>query len=364
MDAIFGYRVDGPLATGGMGVLLHGRRVADNRDVVLKAPRVDRNQARERFTREARALASLDHPGVVKLLDIECSKGGTPLLILERVSGSTLGQVLDRGQLKRGTFEQVARGLAEALDHCHKRGVVHRDVKPDNIMVGPDGAVTLIDFGLSFSDWRKPPPPHRRLTPSFANLGTPPFAAPEQFRTEHNSEPSADAYAFGKVLDACLQRVEWDGRLRQRKRWQSVAKACTREEPGRRPLPGELLGNWPRHSLSAITSAPRRALWPWTTAAAALGLGLGALASLPLMTAPPQQERLSGWLGDDGLGSVSLSLDQGKILSVRGIGGTNVRLLGTGSWTEGPLRIEGNGTGLIRLRLQDPDGIWDLELSR
>ncbi len=146
------------------------------------------------FQREAEVLARLDHPGVARLLASVRRPRGS-YLVTEYVAGRTLAECLrERGTLREAEAIQVARRLCEAVEHVHARGIVHYDIKPANVLVGDDGAVKLIDFGLA-----------HEAVPSRFPLGRPPaiasadYAAPEQIRRQRG-RTSVDVYALGAVL--------------------------------------------------------------------------------------------------------------------------------------------------------------------
>jgi serine/threonine protein kinase len=167
------------------------------REVALKVPHdatVAGSKAMARFLGEARALARLRHPSIVPVYEAGRS-GRVPFLATAYVEGRTLGQVLEDGPLESVRAAEIAAGLADALGYAHDLGVVHRDVKPANILVAPDGAVHLTDFGLA----------HRLDTETPARtgvlIGTPAYVAPEQAEDQGESPlPVSDQYSLGVVL--------------------------------------------------------------------------------------------------------------------------------------------------------------------
>ncbi len=210
------------LASGGMGVVYRARQLSLGREVALKLVRPDLvwfDGARERFRREAQAVARLEHPGIVPVF--ACGEDrGVPYLAMALVAGRSLAQALAlvagrAPESLRGTdllgveaarapagFERdwtraaalVARDVARALTHAHERGVVHRDVKPSNILLRPDGVAQLIDFGLSGADDLE------RMTRSGSQTGTLHYMAPERLRGERGVDARCDVYSLGVTL--------------------------------------------------------------------------------------------------------------------------------------------------------------------
>ncbi|MBN2360561.1 MAG: protein kinase [Deltaproteobacteria bacterium] len=195
VDQVDGYRIEQRIGEGGMGVVYLARDLALDRPLALKVL-FDLTDAEniERFNREARALARLSHPNVVQVYALGTVQG-FPYFAMEYVDGVGLDQVLDeRGALvvdeAIGYALQAARGLAAAA----QAGVVHRDVKPHNLLLTADGVIKLVDFGLA----RIGGQPSRYTTRSAA-MGTPHYMAPEQARGEAIDERS-DQYALGATL--------------------------------------------------------------------------------------------------------------------------------------------------------------------
>jgi serine/threonine protein kinase len=154
--------------------------------------------------RETGALTGLDHPGLVALHDTGVV-AGRPYAVMELVEGPSLDDVLRRGPMRVPEVIQLGASVADAIAYVHCRGVVHRDVKPGNILLGADGAPRLSDFGLArVVD-------AARVTTTGVIEGTPAYIAPEQVRGEAVG-PAADVYALGLVLlEALTGRREYDG---------------------------------------------------------------------------------------------------------------------------------------------------------
>ena len=196
VTAIDHYRVDGELGRGGMGVVYRGFDTRLQRNVAIKvildAARAG-EKALERFRREAAAIGQLRHRNIVQVYDAG-SVGGRPYLVMELVEGK---QLVKEGKLPPRRAAEIAHGLALALAHAHEHGIIHRDVKPHNIIVDAEGVPKLMDFGLA----RDEEDVGERLTVVGELLGTPAYMAPEQASgasTEHG--PHTDIYALGTVL--------------------------------------------------------------------------------------------------------------------------------------------------------------------
>ncbi len=182
---------------GGMAdvFVAHDERLG--REVAIKAFRGTDAADRLRFDAEARVLASLDHPGLVRVLDAG-EHEGTPFLVLELVDGPSLADLLRPGRpLDEATTHQITLDLSAALAYVHAQGVVHRDVKPSNILFDANGRARLADFGIA----RLADASH--LTAPATSMGTAAYMAPEQVEGAEVG-PAADVYAFGLVLLECL----------------------------------------------------------------------------------------------------------------------------------------------------------------
>src|SRR5690606_14309056 len=130
------YRIIGPLGEGGMGVVYRARDERLGRQVAIKtlpASRVGDEQARARLLREARAAAALEHPGIAQVYDVGETEDGGAYLVMELVRGTSLRKAMR--DLSRERVLELLDELAAALDHAHASGVIHRDIKPDNVMV-------------------------------------------------------------------------------------------------------------------------------------------------------------------------------------------------------------------------------------
>jgi len=260
------YRVLSRIAEGGMGIILRGQDCVDGRIVALKTVRSARPADAAGIRREIAALQRVDHPGIVQLYD-DGLWSGMPWMAMELLEGQTLyheivslwphalGPSLDglptvpaRDRARRGSdFGWLGRApapaaagrldgvfsivgqLCSALEHLHGQGLVHRDLKPTNVMIGGDGRATLFDFGLACRT--------RELGSSDVCIGTMEYAAPEQIRGE-DVDARADIYSLGCVLyELCTGQRPFGGETSL-----AVADSQLRYEPR---APSELVADLP-----------------------------------------------------------------------------------------------------------------------
>jgi serine/threonine protein kinase len=181
-----------------MGSIYKGRHRLSGQVVAIKImpPHMAGNTVLlKRFEQEFRAASRLDHPNIVRALDYG-DTGSTPYLVMEFVEGESLGQKIERdGPLPESEAIRLIAQVAQGLHRAHKQGLIHRDVKPDNILVTPDGQAKLADLGLV-----KEVDADLNLTRTGRGLGTPHFMAPEQFRNAKNADVRCDVYSLGATL--------------------------------------------------------------------------------------------------------------------------------------------------------------------
>ena len=191
------YRIVEPLGRGGMASVYKAYEAKLDRYVALKVlPREFLHEATfaERFRREAKSLASLEHPNIVPIYAFDIEPGeGIPWMAMRLVSGGSLAQLLKRGRPGVARSVTILRDVAGALDYAHGRGVVHRDVKPQNVLLDEEGRVYLADFGIA-----KMVESSGGLTATGVITGTPQYMAPEQ-ATGTKVDRRADIYALGIV---------------------------------------------------------------------------------------------------------------------------------------------------------------------
>jgi eukaryotic-like serine/threonine-protein kinase len=295
------YRIDSELGYGGMAHVYRARDELLQRDVAVKVFRSNVSEAVDpkRTTREMHILASLSHPAVVSVLDASDDPQSGAYIVMELVDGDDLGTALRAGPLPAEQARRIAGDVAGALDALHARGVVHRDVKPANILVlaaaaAASGGVAakLTDFGIAqLVD-------SSRITGPESMLGTAAFLSPEQVRGERVT-PAADVYSLGLVLLECLtgQRV-FPGsgvetavvRLTRAPVIPAslstglgdLLRRMTAVDPGTRPTAGEVAEQLQQH-LAGGMLAGEDAL---TAQTPAIPMAAVAAASMPLATGP------------------------------------------------------------------------------
>ncbi|MGW4532079.1 serine/threonine-protein kinase [Nocardia sp. NPDC004340] len=199
------YRLTDPIGTGAMGVVWRATDVRLRRTVAVKqlllTPGLTRSQAveaRMRAMREGRIAARLHHPNAVTVFDV-AEEDGQPWLVMEYVNAASLAaRMREKGQLPPVEVARIGAKVAEALAAAHKAGIVHRDVKPANILVADDGTVKITDFGISRATGDV------TVTSTGFLAGTPAYLSPEVARGE-NPEPTSDVFALGSTLYAAVE---------------------------------------------------------------------------------------------------------------------------------------------------------------
>ena len=203
------YQVHARIGAGGMGEVYRARDTKLGRDVAIKIlPRLFTSNPERlaRFEREARVLASLNHPHIGAIYGLE-DADGVRALVLELVNGETLADRIARGPIPLNDTLTIARQMADALEAAHEKGIVHRDLKPANIKITPDGVVKVLDFGLAkaasgdtaLADLTQSPTLTIGGTREGVILGTAAYMSPEQARGRP-ADKRADVWAFGVVL--------------------------------------------------------------------------------------------------------------------------------------------------------------------
>ncbi|OIJ99125.1 serine/threonine-protein kinase [Streptomyces colonosanans] len=298
------YRLLAKLGHGGMGTVWRAKDETVDREVAVKEPRVpdhlpEREQANayERMRREARAAARLDHPAVVNVHDVALVDG-RPWIVMELVQGRSLGAVLQEGTLGMQEAARTGLEVLGALEAAHAAGILHRDVKPDNVLLGRHGRVVLTDFGIAQIEGET------NLTDTGGFVGSPEYVAPERVLGRRPG-PESDLWSLGVVLYAATEGVSPFRRTNTPATLQSVlhstpaAPASVRgpladainglldKDPARRPNAAEV-----RRLLEEATRPPQptRPMLPVAPAAtggtgirlgrrALLGIGAGVVAA-------------------------------------------------------------------------------------
>ncbi|MBI0377469.1 serine/threonine protein kinase [Streptomyces albiflaviniger] len=198
------YQLVSRLGHGGMGTVWRAHDQIVDRDVAVKEPRVpdhlperERQTVYQRMEREARAAARIDHPSVVTVHDVVV-ENGRPWIVMELVRGQSLGDRLMEGTLDPREAARIGLAVLGALAAAHEAGVLHRDVKPDNVLLGRSDRVVLTDFGIAQIEGEQ------RLTETGGFVGSPEFIAPERVLGQRPG-PESDLWSLGVVLYAAVE---------------------------------------------------------------------------------------------------------------------------------------------------------------
>ena len=256
------YRIEGPLGSGGMGEVF---RAVDTRLGRVVAIKISNEQFSERSEREARAISALNHPRICILYDV-----GPNYLVMELVEGESLATRLERGKLSLSDTLEYGGQIAGALAAAHSKGIAHRDLKPQNIMIAKSG-IKVLDFGLAKSVG------DQTLTASHAVMGTPAYMAPEQW-AGRGADHRSDIYALGLILGemATGKRGSTDGLTGQ---FGYIVHRCLAEDAEERwqsavDIRAQL--EWLQRSPSVPSTQQRRVPYAWG-AVAILAAAIGAV---------------------------------------------------------------------------------------
>jgi eukaryotic-like serine/threonine-protein kinase len=306
------YQLQDLIGVGGMGEVYRARDTRLGRDVAIKAlPRLFSADPERlaRFEREARLLASLNHPHIASIYGVE-ETAGIHALVLELVEGPTLAERLQRGPVPLAEAIRIARQIADALEAAHTRGVVHRDLKPQNIKVKPDGTVKVLDFGLAKAaiDATDDADGSPGSAAAFAGtrdgiiLGTTRYMSPEQSRG-HVVDKRTDIWAFGCIVFEMLTgRAAFAGDtisdtlaavLAHEPKWQllpadtpngvrSLLRRCLRKDPvdrlhdiaDARIEIQDAIANPAEIASTGLTPRRDTRIIPWVVAAASVAIAL------------------------------------------------------------------------------------------
>ncbi|MCI0340210.1 MAG: serine/threonine protein kinase [Planctomycetales bacterium] len=196
-----GFRIESVLGRGAQGVVVKAVRERDKRRVavkILSGSMAKVSEFRKRFRREASVAMEIQHPNVVAGLEVGQVEG-LPFVVMEYVDGETLGTRFGRGTMTEPEVLSVAKQIGSALACAHERGLVHRDIKPDNIMLGKDGVAKLMDLGLA-----KESGGGEELTVTGSVFGTPGYLSPEGAVDSKDTDIRSDIYSLGCTLYRAL----------------------------------------------------------------------------------------------------------------------------------------------------------------
>lgn len=190
------------IGSGGMGVVYKARQLSLNRIVAFKtisARKLTKEKAVARFDKEAKVVATLDHPGIVPVYDVGADAGRL-YFAMEYVDGASLHERLRSGPISPRNAAEIVAELADAIQHAHEKGIIHRDLKPSNVLIDKSGRARIIDFGLAIrlADGSG-------LTTTNAVVGTPNYMAPERATADLDKVGvRSDIYSLGAILYECL----------------------------------------------------------------------------------------------------------------------------------------------------------------
>lgn len=219
------YTVGQMIGTGGMADVYLGLDTRLNREVAIKVLR--RDLAKDpafvaRFRKEALAAGGLNHPGIVAVYD-SGEENNSPFIVMELVSGQTLRQKLQSGQLPLSTSLEIIKGILQALDYSHNKGIIHRDIKPSNIMITDSGDIKVMDFGIA----RATDDIGATLTNTWNVVGTAQYLSPEQ-ATGEMADGRSDLYSLGCLMYELLTgRPPFTGDTPVSVAYQHVSSALT-----------------------------------------------------------------------------------------------------------------------------------------
>jgi tetratricopeptide (TPR) repeat protein len=235
LRALGHYRIVAKLGEGGMGEVYLGTDTRLDRRVAIKllpAGAAADHEAQRRLLREARIVATIEHPNVCTVYEID-AEGDRPYIVMQYVEGETLLERLHRGRLGPSETVAIASQIAAALAEAHQRNIVHRDIKPGNIMIGPSGVVKVLDFGLAKPFDALDNATRTAVSAVGTVAGTTPYMSPEQLRAE-SLDGRSDIFSLGVVIyEMAAGRRPFD-----RPTTVATITAILTEEPG--PIDGPL----------------------------------------------------------------------------------------------------------------------------
>jgi len=358
------FRIERELGRGAAGVVYLAHDTKLDRSVAIKslpAELMQNPRARTRFSREARVLASLNHPNIATIHEELQETEGIGYLVLEYIPGQTLAERIAGTKLKPQEALSIAQQIAEAVATAHEHDVIHRDLKPGNIKITPEGNVKVLDFGLAKALGGEALDQQSTVTEPGRVIGTPAYMCPEQARGQE-TDKRCDIWSFGCVLYEMLTgKVPFEAEtasdtlaqiLQTEPDWQALPKCtpasicvmlhrCLEKEPNRRLRDvGDAaieiretltsLATTPTLSTSSKVAARYKSLWQWIVGIAFVILIIIAVALLipspkpttptPLFRYPislPRNQMLNQERSE-----IALSPDGGRLVYVGGVGET------------------------------------------
>jgi Tol biopolymer transport system component/predicted Ser/Thr protein kinase len=406
------YRVVSKLGEGGMGVVYKARDTHLDRFVAIKVlppEKVADPQRKARFVREAKAVSALNHPNIVHIYDIS-EDDGHDFIAMEYVPGTTLQQLIERKGLALQEALKYAIQIADALAQAHGAGIVHRDVKPSNLMVGEHGVVKVLDFGLakltaaSIGDDDPPTQTLKTATTEGTVVGTAPYMSPEQAEGKA-VDARSDIFSFGAVLYEMVTRrraFTGDSTLSVRsailrdeprpvaqvvqgvpRELERIVARCLRKDPEQRyqhagdlKLDLQEVAEAPEGDSVTVAERPAgaRRIWRLAAAAGALALPFALWWILRGREAEPVPWKLTRMTNDVGLSASPALSPDGKLLaysSDRGVdgkldlyvkqvaGGPPIRLTTDGAQNSMP-DFSPDGSRIVFRSNRDGGGIYEI----
>jgi non-specific serine/threonine protein kinase len=292
---IGGFEIVEMIGRGGMGVVYLARDTKLDRSVAIKSMPAElqaSSTAQVRFQREAKLLASLNHPNIAVIHEIIEQEEGASYLVLEYVPGQTLTQRIAHKPLKLEQALSIGQQVAEAMSAAHDKGVIHRDLKPGNIKITPDGRVKVLDFGLAKASASEAITEETTVTQPGHVMGTPAYMSPEQARGKPTDKRS-DIWSFGSLMYEMLTgHLPFEGETAT-----EILARIIEREPDWEMLPQETPENIRVLLCRCLEKDPRRRLRDIGDAGIEISETLSKPAAAPLVTTAAKLRRMAMIIG-------------------------------------------------------------------
>ena len=292
---IGGFEIVEMIGRGGMGVVYLARDTKLDRSVAVKSMPAElqaSSTAQARFQREAKLLASLNHPNIAVIHEIIEQEEGASYLVLEYVPGQTLTQRIAHKPLKLEQALSIGQQVAEAMSAAHDKGVIHRDLKPGNIKITPDGRVKVLDFGLAKASASEAITEETTVTQPGHVMGTPAYMSPEQARGKPTDKRS-DIWSFGSLMYEMLTgHLPFEGETAT-----EILARIIEREPDWEMLPQETPENIRVLLCRCLEKDPRRRLRDIGDAGIEISETLSKPAAAPLVTTAAKLRRMAMIIG-------------------------------------------------------------------